>query len=275
MSLARRSLGAVRRRILGLSGLDPHLASLEAHSNAIEARLAAITDAVDAQTGSLAELSETLQTLTRAHRDRQLVAHYLATSEFPVLHLGCGELKRPGWLNTDAEPASDDVVALDMRGPYPFESDSFSAVYTEHSIEHLDLAGGREMLRHCYRVLKPHGVLRVATPDQHQIISLLSDDSPAAKNYLHWAYRQFHLGPPNTPALVVNNFFREWGHQLIYDELTLSELLREIGFCDVQRMEIGHSQYPELDGAEMHGLSIGEEQNRIETMVLEATKPAL
>jgi glycosyltransferase involved in cell wall biosynthesis len=68
--LIRRFPGAVRRRLLGLRGLDPHLAALESQFGALDARLASIDELVHAQDRELTDLSSAVESLTRAHQDR-------------------------------------------------------------------------------------------------------------------------------------------------------------------------------------------------------------
>ena len=40
--------------------------------------------------------------------------------------------------------------------------------------------------------------------------------------------------------------FRLWGHQFIYDEETLADAIRAVGFSSVTRLLLGNSDYPDL-----------------------------
>ena len=68
---------------------------------------------------------------------------------------------------------------------------------------------------------------------------------------------------------VVNNFFRDWGHQHIYNEAVLRRELARAGLREIRRHELNQSDDPELSGLE------NEERMppgflRLETIVLEA-----
>jgi predicted SAM-dependent methyltransferase len=47
----------------------------------------------------------------------------------------------------------------------PFDSDSFNFVFSEHFFEHLFLDETLCLMKECYRILRPHGVLRTCVPD--------------------------------------------------------------------------------------------------------------
>ncbi len=73
---------------------------------------------------------------------------------------------------------------------------------------------------------------------------------------------------------MINDFFRNFGHQFIYDPATLAHAFTGAGFTDVTPCDVGESRHDSLRGIEQHGRDLGDEFNRLETFVLEATKPA-
>jgi len=99
-----------------------------------------------------------------ARMDQQMVSDYLRSSAVPKLQIGAGKNLLPGWLNTDYDPLPG-AAYLDATTRYPFDADTFALVYSEHIIEHVPYSAGASMLRECFRVLKPGGVLRISTPD--------------------------------------------------------------------------------------------------------------
>ena len=56
--------------------------------------------------------------------------------------LGCGSSILKGWLNTDFEPVSDEVVYLNVTVRFPFPDGAFDCVFSEHMIEHVTLPMG-------------------------------------------------------------------------------------------------------------------------------------
>ena len=203
------------------------------------------------------------------------VQTYLDTHDVRKLQLGAGSSELPDWLNTDRDPGTPRAVYLDATHRFPLPDDSFDYVLTEHQIEHLSYRNGLFMLRECFRVLRPWGRIRIATPDLTTIAGLaaseLNDDE---RGYVRWAIQTFVPDAPSElPAFAINNAFRNWGHRFLYDEATLSHALRCAGFTDIRRHQVGESDDERLQGLESHGVANGDEAMiRFETMVLEAAR---
>ncbi len=190
------------------------------------------------------------------------------------LQLGAGPNRLEGWLNTDLL-ASRDMVYVDVTRRLPFPDGQFDYVFTEHMIEHLPFRQGCHMLCETHRVLRTGGKVRIATPDFEFLLRLCREHiSPQEQEYIAWAIRTFRPELPVSSVSVVNNFFRDWGHQYIYDQQTLSQVLSNCGFGNIVRCQVGQSNDPALSGLETHGKLIGDSNNRLETLVIEATKLA-
>jgi len=235
-------------------------------------------------------------------RRRQIDSYFSRPGPYR-LQIGTGENPLPGWLNTDLEPMKPDILHLDALVDFPFPDQVFETIYSEHMIEHIPYLGGLKMLRECFRVMKPGGEIRIATPDVRQIAGLLARDLTAEqKYYIEWSvthslglysqeksrlqsrrpewdidvehilrqYPNMHRDPV---AFIVNNFFRSYGHQFLYDDATLTGILCEAGFTNVRRFAPGESDNPTLAGIESHGHLIGDEINLYETMILQAARP--
>ena len=237
-----------------------------------------------------------------AVRERVIDA-YLESQAVRKLQVGAGTNPLPGWLNTDYAPVSDEIIFLDATEIFPFDDQVFDYVFSEHMIEHIPYKEGVFMLREAFRVLKPGGRLRLATPDVERIVSLLSPDKIEAKRrYLEWSAqeslglyspektrlqihrpewdldhnlmrRTFPDPGSDSACFVVNNFFYSYGHRFLYNASTLRSTMEEVGFVDVRRYQPGESDDDHLRGIESHQRLIGDEMNRYETMVVEARRP--
>lgn len=86
-----------------------------------------------------------------------------------LLNLGCGNHYNRDWINMDISPGGPGVIACDLSRGIPAEDDSFDVVYHSHVIEHFRREDATGFMKECHRVLKPGGILRVATPDLEQI----------------------------------------------------------------------------------------------------------
>jgi predicted SAM-dependent methyltransferase len=76
-----------------------------------------------------------------------------------------------GWVTKDAlvhvvnYPSDLDIRRRDVTKGLPFNDASVGYIYTSHMLEHLHKDDAIFVLKECYRVLKPKGVLRVLVPD--------------------------------------------------------------------------------------------------------------
>ncbi len=209
------------------------------------------------------------------------VQRYLRTSAPRGLQLGTGHNPLPGWLNTDVQVFRRGYVEfLDATQPFPLPDASFDYVYSEHQIEHIPLEAGEHMLRECFRVLRPGGVVRIATPDLECMAALAGKDlDDDQRHYI--AYISAMLGlPAPDPARVINSMFRAFGpdeatgHQFIYSYDFLADRMRAAGFTNARRCEMGESTHDALRGIERHTDVIGDERVvRYETLIVEATRP--
>jgi predicted SAM-dependent methyltransferase len=229
-----------------------------------------------------ADLSGRLRRLRRRFGDRRAIERYLRTEPVPKLQLGAGPNPLRGWLNTDLLPDlypehRAETLFVDTTRPLPFADGAFGYVFSEHQIEHIPEPAGRRMVAECFRVLRPGGRIRLATPDLAFAVRLYTQpDGEEERRYVDWVLDRFlpevHGG--NRRCYVVNQLLNAHGHRFVYDEETLRAILDDAGFREVSRFGVGESGDPALSSLEAHGLAIGnEEANSLETMVLEGLRP--
>lgn len=153
------------------------------------------------------------------------------------LHLGCGPLALPGWLNIDNQPYPGVDRVLDVAEGLPFEDVQY--IFAEHFIEHLPFDAAMALMRECRRVLRDDGVLRLSTPNLDWV----------------WASHYKNVMTEEEAVLAcfaINRAFRGWGHQFLYNETTLRSLLLDAGFGTVVRRDYGESEHEALRGIERH-----------------------
>jgi predicted SAM-dependent methyltransferase len=201
------------------------------------------------------------------------IQHYIDTHEVRKLQLGANRNGLEGWLNTDLHTIPGKAFSMDVSKPFPIPDQSIDFIFSEHLIEHIPSHIGAHMLKECKRILKPSGVLRVATPDLNVLLGLLKDDLNEAQQKYISSFVELCLYDytPKNGLEVVNHAFKGWGHQFLYTENHLIDALMTAGFSDIKRVAIGQSDYKELAGIEHHGDAIAnQDMNAFETMVFEA-----
>lgn len=215
-------------------------------------------------------LERTFSLITR----QQKINHYLEEHQVRKLQIGCGGTILNNWLNTDLYPAKGRLF-IDARKKLPFEDCTFDYIFSEHLVEHLEHREGVHYFCECFRIIKPGGTIRIATPDLRFLIDLYSSKKKELQEqYIVWAVNSFL---PDVAVYqdtyVINNFFRNWGHKFIYDFKTLEDTMHKAGFININSCKVGESYDVELRGIESHDQVIPEAFNKLETMVVEAIKP--
>jgi predicted SAM-dependent methyltransferase len=202
-----------------------------------------------------------------------LITNYLNSPVAKKLHIGCQDHPIEGWLNVDLEPKHKEVAFMDATRKFPFEDNSFDFIFSEHMIEHISGEEGLFMICECYRTLKPGGALRISTPDLNFLIELFQHDKTnVQKEYIEFAKKFLPPSDFYTEAMIINNFFRAWGHQFIYDEKTMKFFFEKAGFKNIQFPGVGVSDYEITRNIEQHGFEIGHDFNRLESFVTEGVK---
>lgn len=195
------------------------------------------------------------------------------------LHIGCSHIKLKGWFNSDIE-CDKGVYYLNAGCIYPFPNSSFKYIYSEHLFEHLNWQQELTMLSECHRVLKENGRMRIAMPNMEFLIDLyLHPERESNKRYLEWSTKsflpevlEFYGSKSFLPEYVINNFFKNWGHQIIHTPHEFVQLAKRCGFHNIKPFNIGKSDTEELENIEHHGYTIPKWANEMETFIFEMTK---
>lgn len=210
------------------------------------------------------------------------IKEYIKKNKVKKLQIGCGLNMTKDWLNTDIYPTNKQIAYLNASEKFPLENNSFDYVYSEHVFEHLKFNIANNYLKESFRILKKGGKIRIAMPNIHFLMNIMKNpDLDLHKKYITYTINnvlpeikeQFkNKAPEQLATFVVNNFFRDWEHEIIYDFKTISLILEHHGFSEIKKMNISESDDTHLKNMERHGTIISPEFNELETMVIEAVK---
>ena len=171
------------------------------------------------------------------------------------LHLGCGKRYLEGFLHIDiADFDHIDYKSSVDRLPM-IDDNSVDLIYASHVIEYFDPIEVVEVLKDWKRVLKTDGILRLAVPNFQALIEIYIKTKDIKKI----------LGPLYGMWETEDNKFIF--HKTTYDEVSLKNILEDIGFTSVTKwrwQEVfkdnpdydDHSQayYPHMD--KVNGLHV-------------------
>jgi predicted SAM-dependent methyltransferase len=179
------------------------------------------------------------------------------------INIGCGRQPTEGWINFDNSPSiilskslfkyfvakifgfinkkeqteninwnkRNKIFFADGKKHIPLPSNSAECIYTSHMLEHLSKEESISFLNEALRVLETGGILRIAVPDLKLAVNfyLQTQDADA------FMERIFIAPPPiNTLKQKIFLFFSGYRqHQWMYDDKSLSKLLKKVGFRQV------------------------------------------
>jgi predicted SAM-dependent methyltransferase len=224
---------------------------------------------------SVRGLTRDMRVIVWLVKRKSRIADYLKDNRVKKLQIGTSNNVLDGWLNTDISPLHGSVIYLDATRSFPFDENTFDYIVAEHMIEHIEFRAAQIMLRECFRVLKPGGRVRFATPDLRVLLGLYCrEKTPAQNRYIDWSTaRSMPEVLDCKDVFVINLLFRAWGHCFLYDAETLQLALDTSGFCEIKFYKPGNSEDPILKNLESHGREIEDEDiNQFETIVVEGCK---
>lgn len=136
------------------------------------------------------------------------------------LHLGCGEIDHPGFVNVDGidRPHVHHVQRIDLLKR--FATGAADLIYCSHALEHFGHRHATRVLREWYRVLSPGGWLCLSVPDFDAMVGM----------YDHSNHDMGHIIQPLFGAQDYPFNF----HYNAFNEASLKALLLKVGFKTVR-----------------------------------------
>jgi hypothetical protein len=142
------------------------------------------------------------------------------------LNMGCGRVKKVGYLNMDVDPSVKPDVVFSLDQPLPFESNVFELIEAYHVIEHVYPWATLDTLKELRRILRPEGKLAIECPNIEFACSSLVRSAEYGWNSQMGMWALYGDPNPRNPLQM-----HKWG----YTPLTLWQILQAAGFVGIQR----------------------------------------
>ena len=149
------------------------------------------------------------------------------------LHLGCGSINHPSFINIDGRPSSHIHYIRPIDELSPFKDHSVNLVYACHCLEHFPHTKIASVLNEWHRVLKNNGILRISVPDFDLLLDIYRDNNNDIKTIIE--------------ALMGGQDYKYNFHQTVFNYASLTEILKESGFKEVRRWQPGLSELTTFD----------------------------
>lgn len=207
---------------------------------------------------------------------------------YKKLHIGCGPFTPSGWVNLDGSwnakltkfrvlkkilaklkiipsrlveiPWDSNIIHHDIRKPFPFRNNTFSAIYASHLIENLYLDEAKSLLKECYRLLKPGGIIRIMIHDlRKEALNYISGNNlKDSKNQKTEAdeflttlgiRREFPKG--SIFYKIYTLFYDYHTYKWLYDSESLIFHFKEAGFEEVEEKPVLQSKIEDIKAVEV------------------------
>lgn len=174
------------------------------------------------------------------------------------LHLGCGDIRIPGWTNIDIrETEATDIVA-DIRRLFGMADCSVDMIYACHVLDHFSRHEYMDVLRRWYAVLKPGGILRLSVVNFAEVVDI---------------YRQTWDLKPLIGLLVARQDYPSNVRHMHWDYSSLSRDLSAVGFSTVRPWNWRTTDHAQVDDfSQAHIPHMDKENGRLVSLNIEGVK---
>jgi predicted SAM-dependent methyltransferase len=137
----------------------------------------------------------------------------------------------------------------------PWNTASADCIYLGEVLEHFTCAEGLRLLSECHRVLKHGGVIRVRVPDNARFwrnyltefdATIQRPRSEWTDDHSRWIEKFFRDICTGRRRLRSAGHYHKW----LYDEVTLTRTLEQVGFTNVERRSFLDSAIPDIAAVE-------------------------
>ena len=159
------------------------------------------------------------------------------------LHLGCGEVNHPDFINIDLVPHTHVHYVRPIDDLSIFANESVDLIYASHCLEHFPYRKVPSVLVEWARVLKKGGILRLSVPDFDTILGAYEADGKSLDLVLE---------------MIVGGQDYEYNfHYVVFNKKYLKDRLERTGLSGVSEWTPGSSSLTTFDDWSNKEISAG------------------
>jgi len=169
------------------------------------------------------------------------------------INLGSGLKKIDDCINIDFFSFSDKAdYEADFRYPLKIDDDSVDGIFTEHVLEHLTYDQVERLIKECYRILKPGGIIRIIVPDVSIFIEKYClNDNDWFSQWEKYTFIESDDATRRNRRMIskmtaISFVTQEYGHMSCWDFETLGIFLRGANFKNVEKTAFGKGSNQKL-----------------------------
>lgn len=145
------------------------------------------------------------------------------------IHLGCGDINHPDFVNVDLRPLKHIHYIGGIDNLKMFRKDSVDLIYTSHCLEHVPHAKIDKVIKEWNRILKPGGKVRISVPDFDKITLIYRENN-------------------NSIAAIINPLmggqdYKENFHYSVFNYDSLADILSKNDFIEIKEWKHGSDEY--------------------------------
>lgn len=159
--------------------------------------------------------------------------HQKPNTKIKNVHLGCGEINHPNFINVDLLPFKHVHFLHKVESLNMFKDNELDLIYISHCLEHISHTQIEFVLSEYYRKLKLGGVLRISVPDFEVILQAYDENAEDLEKLM--------------VVLYGGQDYDFNYHYAIFDKFYLKSLLKRVGFSQVQEWKHEHVWHKNID----------------------------
>ena len=176
------------------------------------------------------------------------------------LHVGCGDVILPGWINVDLENLPGIDLQDDIRELKKVKDGTCDIIYASHVLEHVGRNEFESVLKLWNKKLKLNGILRIAVPNFEKAVMWYTKTKKIVDI----------LGLVSGGQKTKFDF-----HNMIFDKKFLTDVLKQCGFDEIDEWDwrkVEHGKYD--DYSQSYFPHMDKENGILVSLNLEAKKIA-